>query len=462
MKNGKKIHLIGIGGAGMSGLAEVFHCHGYNVQGSDIKGTKTTDKLKNMGIGVTESHSAKNIEGADLVVYSSCIKEDNVELREAQSRNMHILRRIEALNMLVGDKDLVAVSGAHGKTTTASLISFLLIEAGFDPTVFIGADVSFLNGTARCGKSNLVITEADESDGSFLLLNPLYSVSTNIDREHMDYYSSMDDVLASYRAFIDNTKDEGKAFVCVEDQRLKDIIANSSKGIVRYGFSQDADIRADKIRLLGLDGASFDVVFKGKALGRVDLPIMGMHNILNSLAAIGIAMDLGVDFSFIKKRIMDFKGVDRRFRVTPLASDVVIIDDYAHHPTEIKATLKILEDSGKRIVAVFQPHRYSRTKYLKEQFGSCFDLADHLVITDIYSAHEKPIDGVTAQDICESAKKCGHKNVHFVSKDDIIKHLMEISRPGDAIFILGAGDIGELPERIIEVFEGKRIDDARI
>jgi len=432
----------------MSGLAEVFHCTGYMVQGSDIKKTKVTDRLEQAGIRVEESHFAKNIDGADYVVYSSCITEENAELKEARQRRVPVLRRIEALNMLMGDKDLVAVSGAHGKTTTSSLIAYLLIKAGMDPTVFIGADVAFLDGNARYGRSNIVVTEADESDGSFLFLRPLYSVSTNIDREHMDYFSTMDNVMAAYKKFTENTKEGGCAFVCADDANLNEIAKNSSRRIARYGISKDAEIRAERIDLMGMDGCAFDLVFKGKALGRIKISLIGMHNILNALAAIGVAMDMGVDFSTIKKSIADFKGADRRFIVTELHSDILVIDDYAHHPTEIKATLKALEDSGKRIIAVFQPHRYSRTKYLKEQFGKCFDLADHLVITDIYSAHEVPIDGVSARDICESAKKCGHKDVHFVSRDDIIKHLTDVVRPGDAVFILGAGDIGELPQTI--------------
>lgn len=447
----KRIHFIGIGGAGMSGLAEVFHCHGYNVRGSDIKKTKVTARLEQLGIHIDESHLANNIKGADYVVYSSCIEEDNVELKEARRNNITILRRIEALNMLMGDKRrLVAISGAHGKTTTTSLVSFLLIEAGLDPTVFIGADVDFLGGNTRYGQNDLVVTEADESDGSFLLLNPLYSVCTNIDREHIDYYLSMDGLIDSYRRFIENTKDDGAVFVCIDDCNLRTIASRTCKRIVSYGVSKDADIRAEKIELRGLDGASFDLVFRGNDLGRVNLSIIGMHNILNSLAAIGVAADLGVKIPFIKEVIGNFKGADRRFVVHRLDSDILVIDDYAHHPTEIKATLKSLENSGRRIVAVFQPHRYSRTKYLREEFGACFGLADHLFITDIYSAHEPPIEGVSSKDICESAKRYGHKNVHFVLKDDIIKNLAEVVRPGDAVFILGAGDIGELPEKIVE------------
>jgi UDP-N-acetylmuramate--alanine ligase len=342
----KRVHFIGIGGSGMSGLAEIFHCHGYIVQGSDIKKTKVTDRLEAMGIRVEESHSAENVEGADFVVYSSCIKEENAEIGEARHKKIPVFRRIEALNMLMGNKDIVAVSGAHGKTTTSSIISYLLIKAGLDPTVFIGADVDFLDGNARYGRSDIVVTEADESDGSFLLLSSLYSVSTNVDKEHMDYYSSMDDVRASYRRFIENTKDSGKAFVCIDDCHLREIASNSSRRIVGYGLSQDADIRAQGIELLGLKGSRFSVVTKDKILGRIDLSIIGMHNVLNALAAIGVAMDLGVDFSFIKETIADFKGVDRRFIVRHLDSDILIIDDYAHHPTEIKATLKALEDSG--------------------------------------------------------------------------------------------------------------------
>ncbi|NQV04277.1 MAG: UDP-N-acetylmuramate--L-alanine ligase [Candidatus Omnitrophica bacterium] len=450
MHKKKRFHFIGIGGAGMSGLAEVFSRSGYLVQGSDIKKTKVTDRLEAMGAGVKEMHLAKNIDGVDCIVYSSCIKKDNPEIKEARRRGIPVLRRIEALNMLVGEKKLIAVSGAHGKTTSASIISYLLIEAGLDPTVFIGAEVHFLNGNARCGQSDLVVTEADESDGSFLFLRPFYSVTTNIDMEHMDYYSNMDNVISAYKKFIDNTRNEGIAFIGIDDESLRDIARASRKKIVTYGASKDADIRAENIELMGVDGSSFDVVFKGKALGRINLSITGMHNVLNTLAAIGIAMHLGVKFSFIKGVIGDFRGADRRFDMKRLDSDIFLIDDYAHHPTEIKATLKTLQGSGKRIVVVFQPHRYSRTKYLREQFGRCFDLADHLVITDIYSAHEEPIDGVSARDLCASAQECGHKDVHFVPKDDIIRHLKSVVKPGDAVFILGAGDIDELPGKLIQ------------
>ncbi|MFH1782692.1 MAG: UDP-N-acetylmuramate--L-alanine ligase [Candidatus Omnitrophota bacterium] len=460
MKKKATIHFIGIGGAGMSGLAEVFHYNGYNVQGSDIKKTKVTARLEVLGIHVQESHDAVNVKNADFVVYSSCIKETNPEIIEAKRKKIFILKRIEALNMLLKDKDLIAVSGTHGKTTTTSLIAYLLIKADFDPTVFIGADVSFLGGNAHYGKGDIVVTEADESDGSFLLLNPLYTISTNIDREHMDYYSSMDNVLASYKQFIQNTRDYGCSLVCIDDKNLREIAASASKRVLSYGFSEDADIRATNVKLLGLGGSEFDLILKGKLLGAIKISLIGEHNILNSLAAIGLSMDLGVDFSSIKEAIVDFKGADRRFSVRRLDSDIVVIDDYAHHPTEIKATLKGMEDSGKRIIAVFQPHRYSRTKYLKEEFSTSFDMADHLVITDIYSAHEKPIDGVTARDICNSVEKAGHKDVNFISKQNIVKHLMRVIKPGDALFILGAGDIDELPEDIVKALEGGKAGNA--
>jgi UDP-N-acetylmuramate--alanine ligase len=263
----------------------------------------------------------------------------------------------------------------------------------------------------------------------------------------------MENVVTSYRKFIENTKKEGCAFLCIDDDKLRSIAKGSSRRIMRYGLSEDADIRPQNIELLGLEGSRFDLVYKNKALGTINLSILGIHNVLNSLAAIGTAMDLGVDFPLIKKIIGGFKGANRRFIVTYLDSDILVIDDYAHHPTEIKATLSSLADSSKRIVAVFQPHRYSRTKYLKEEFAKSFDLVDHLVITDIYSAHETPIDGVSAMDICEGAKRNGHKDVNFVLKKDIVKHLLNVVRPGDAIFILGAGDIDELPEQIVTAFK---------
>ncbi len=453
MITGKTVHFIGIGGIGMSGLAEVFHCYGYSVQGSDLRNSRSTDRLEKMGVNIKIGHRAENIDGADFIIYSSCIKDTNPEYMAAKLKNLSIFKRMEALAMLMQDKKAIAISGAHGKTTTTSLVSILLLNAGLDPTIFIGADVHFLKGNARYGQSDIMVTEADESDGSFVLLNPLYSVSTNIDREHMDYYGTMENVLSAYKQFINNTKDEGLAFICAEDENLKGIAKESNKKILKYGISEDADIKAENVELKNSKGSEFDVRYKGAKLGRIRLSIPGMHNVINSLAAIGVAMELGLAFNLIKDVIWEFKGADRRFRITHLDSDILIVDDYAHHPTEIKATLKAMEYSGRRIVAVFQPHRFSRTQDLKEQFGRCFDMADHLVVTDIYSADEKPIEGVSGKDICESAKECGHKDAHFISKSDIIKHLIGVVRPGDAVFLLGAGDIGELPFKIAKTLE---------
>ena len=453
MIKGKTVHFIGIGGIGMSGLAEVFHCYGYSVQGSDLRKSKVTDRLEDMNVAIKIGHRPENIDGADIVVYSSCIKDTNPEFMAAKLKSLPILKRMEALAMLMQDKKAIAISGAHGKTTTTSLVSLLLIKAGLDPTVFIGADVDFLGGNAMFGQSDYMVTEADESDGSFILLNPLYSVSTNIDREHMDYYGTMDNVLSAYKQFINNTKDEGCAFIWAEDENLRKIAGESQKRILKYGISDDADIKAENIKLINLSGSEFDIKYKGAPLGRIKLSIPGMHNVINSLAAIGVAMELGLAFNLIKERIREFKGADRRFRITHLDSDIIIIDDYAHHPTEIKATLKAMESSGRRVVAVFQPHRFSRTRDLKDQFGKCFDMADHLVVTDIYSADEKPIEGVSGKDICDSARKCGHKDAHFIAKGDIIKHLIDVVKPGDAVFLLGAGDIGELPFKIAKTLE---------
>ena len=461
MTNEKTVHFIGIGGIGMSGLAEVFHCYGYSAQGSDLRKSKVTDRLEKMGLAIKIGHRPENIDGADLVVYSSCITEKNPELEAARKKNLTILKRMEALAMLMRDKKAIAVSGAHGKTTTTSLVSLLLIEEGLDPTVFIGADVYFLGGNAKCGQSDIMVTEADESDGTFILLNPLYSISTNIDREHMNYYGTMENVIKAYRTFIENTKDEGCAFICAEDENLKNITKGSKKRIIKYGISDDADIRAEDIALLGLDGSEFNVRYKGAKLGRIKLSILGQHNVINSLGAIGVAMELGMRFDKIQNVIREFRGADRRFRITHLDSDIIIIDDYAHHPTEIRATLKAMENSGRRIVAVFQPHRFTRTRDLKDQFGKCFDIADHLVVTDIYSADEKPIEGVSGRDICESAKNYGHKDAHFISKGDIIKHLIDIVKPGDAVFLLGAGDIGEMPSKIAESLERYFSSDPR-
>ncbi len=452
LENKHNIHLVGIGGIGMSALAEVLIKLGFFVSGSDKRESIVTRRLSAAGIKVFHRHSAENIGDAELIIYSSSVLQDNPEVLAANSKGIPIVRRGVILKELMEGKKGVAVSGAHGKTTVTSLVSLVLIESGLDPTVLIGADVHFLNSNVRFGGGEFFVTEADESDGTNLILRPLYCIATNIDKEHMDYFLTMRNVISSYRQFINNVSGEGCAILCTDDRRLKNLIKDSSKPVLSYGLNSSADISAKNLTLFANgEGSEFDFLYRKDLLGRVRLKIPGIHNIVNSLAAIGLGLKIGISFEKVRDIIREFKGAERRFKVTRTSGEILVIDDYAHHPTEISATLAsfIKTQPRSRLIAAFQPHRYSRTRYLKEEFGKCFNLVDHLVITDIYTADESPIEGISGRDIYESVRSNGHKDVVFVPEGVLLEHLTEVARPGDAIFILGAGDIGELPQKLV-------------
>jgi UDP-N-acetylmuramate--alanine ligase len=450
----KQIHFIGIGGIGMSGIAQLYLEQGISVTGSDIRDSERIQLLRLKGAQVYIGHHPSHIKDQDLVVYSSAIREDNPELLEAKRRNIKIVKRAEALAQIIQDKKLIAVSGAHGKTTTSALVAHILKEAGLSPNVVVGGIWLNLNNTAQVGKDNLFVIEADESDGSFLYFKPTYPIITNIDFEHMDYYKTTENLLNTFINFVNNTHPQGCLIACGEDRNISSILNKIDKRKIIYGLSSSSDIYAENIKFDGLN-SYFDCIFKGRFLANFFLPLGGMHNVLNSLSAIALAEELGIDTSIVKKAISTFKGTRRRIEVKACIDGILFLDDYAHHPTEIKATLKTVANLGyKRVIVIFQPHRYTRTKLLLEEFTDSFDLADILVITDIYPADEKPIEGIDSQLLCERINFYKQKPfAKFLPKDKIVSYIIDILREDDLLITLGAGDIYKVCDELVQQFK---------
>lgn len=444
----ERVHLVGIGGIGMSGIAQILLAQGLKVSGSDLKPSQLIEKLKGLGAETFIGHSPANIRDAEALIYTSAVKQDNPELAAAYSRGIPVLSRAEALARLANQKKTIAVTGAHGKTTTASLISHMLVKCGAKPTVCVGGELFSLNGNAFLGKGNYFILEADESDGSLLTLNPLYSVVTNVDREHLDYYRDLAHIAETFRQFLDNTKEGGCVFFCQDDAQLIKIVRSLDKECFSYGLSPKAQIFAQDIEMQN-STSSFDCIYKGKNIGRMALNIPGRHNICNALAVIAVGFKLGFSFNSIRAALGSYTGVRRRLELKLREKGILIFEDYAHHPTEIKATLEALDSfEHKRILTVFQPHRYTRTKFLIDDFGSCFHGTDCLIVTDIYPASEAPIEGVSARNICQKARQAEIKDVRFLPKRDILRHLLQEIRTGDLVAILGAGDIGGIADAL--------------
>lgn len=447
----KRIHFIGIGGIGMSGITAVLLEMGYAVSGSDLESNNLTEKIKRMGGKVYEGHSASNItKDIDIVVYSSSISKNNPELVEAKKKKIHIVHRAEILAELLNRKKGIAVTGTHGKTTTTSLISVMLENCRRDPTVIIGGEVDEFKGNARLGKGPYLVAEADESDSSFLHFKPLYSVITNIEMEHLDHFKTLKDVRHAYTSFANNLKKGGILFYNYEDPNIKEILKNFKGKSLSFGFAKDADIYAKDIRMNEFK-TSFVCIYKGKVLGKVNLNIPGMHNVLNSLAAILVGLNLGLKFGDIANSIKGFCGTKRRFHLRADNGGVMLIDDYAHHPTEIRAVLDACRNwKEKRLIAIFQPHRYTRTKYLADDFGRCFKGVDKLILTDIYAASEKPIKGISVKTIYDRAVALGLKDVAMVKKEAIVDRVMKLKKPGDIILVMGAGDIKKVADELSE------------
>jgi len=442
----KKLHMhfIGIGGSGMSGLASILLDSGHKISGSDIVTSKITKRLADKGATVFKGHNEDNVEGADLVVVSSAIPESNSEIRGARDRKITIIKRAEMLAKLMDNKYGIAIAGTHGKSTTASMISLLLEKNGFNPTVVVGGELNNFKNNAKLGKGNYIVVEADESDGSFLELNPQIAVVTNIEDDHLDHYENMENILKDFRKFIDKVPDNGRVILCKDCDNIKGLVKQCGRSHVSYGIFTEADLMAKDIELDKLNSKS-KIYWQGEKIGELYLKVAGYHNILNALAAITVALELGISFTEIAKTLETFLGVHRRMEIVASTdNNILIIDDYAHHPTEIKATLSTLRSSwqNRRIIAVFQPHRYSRTKLLAEKFGKVFLDADCVIINDIYSANESPISGISGETIFREIKKTNHKQIKYLpSKDNILSYLSEIVQSGDIIITIGAGDI---------------------
>lgn len=437
----KKIHFIGIGGSGMNGIAEVLINMGYNVTGSDLSETDVTRRLKNLGATIFTGHRAENVTDAHCVVYSSAVKKDNPEVREALSRQIPIIPRAEMLSELMRMKYGIAIAGTHGKTTTTSMISMILASAKMDPTIVTGGKLNSLGANARLGTGDFLVAEADESDGSFLKLSPTIAIVTNIDREHMDHYEDMDDVKSSFLDFMNKVPFYGCAVICLDHPAIQSLIPKISRRFISYGFTAQADIHARNLRPVGMQ-TSYEVWSGKKQLGEITLNLPGEHNVYNSLAAVAVARELDIDFATIKAGLEGFTGVERRFHVRGAASGVTVVDDYGHHPEEIKAVLKAAKKGfDSRLVVVFQPHRYSRTLDLFNEFLSAFNDAEKLVITDVYAAGEERIEGASGEALYQGIKAYGHKDVSYLPGPAILQHLEKCVESGDMVITLGAGDI---------------------
>lgn len=451
----KRIHFIGIGGIGMSGIAEVLCNLGFIVTGSDVRRGKNTERLETLfSIGIAEGHRAENVGAAEVVVYSSAVKEDNPEVVEAKERGIPVIPRAEMLAELMTLRPYaVAVSGTHGKTSTTSMIATVLGHAGIDPTTVVGGVVDTLGSNARLGQSDWFVTEADESDRSFLMLYPTIAVVTNIDKEHMESYRNMDDVVQCFTDFVNKVPFYGAAIICLDNQNVQRIIPNIRRRRITYGLSEQADLSAKDIGYNDTFGSRFTVVHRGEVLGEISLPVPGEHNVYNALAATAVAMELEVPFSKIVEAFSRFKNANRRFQFKGQARGISVVDDYGHHPTEIVATLNAARNSstGRRIVVVFQPHRYSRTRELMDEFAMSFNNADVLYLVDIYAASEQPIEGITAEVLANNIEKCGHKGVSYIGAvETAAEKVVPSLRSGDLVITLGAGNVTRLSDEIVE------------
>jgi len=434
----------------MSGIAEVLINQEYEVSGTDPSSSSVTDHLKALGADIRHNHSAENIIGKHVVVVSSAISENNVEVIAAREESIPVIPRAEMLAELMRMKHGIAIAGTHGKTTTTSLVASVLAAGDLDPTVIIGGRIKNRGGHAKLGQSQYLIAEADESDGSFLKLSPTLAVVTTLDEEHMDFYKTMENMKSTFLQFLNKVPFYGAAILCLDDANLQSLLPHIEKRTITYGLKSQADYTARNISVEGLE-TYFTVYHHGKKLGKILSGALGRHNVCNTLAAVAVGMELNMDFPVIAESLKIFTGVQRRFEILKQSDDLIIVDDYGHHPVEIEATLSTAKEvwPDRRLIVVFQPHRYSRTKHLMESFFSSFNDADVLLLLDIYSAGEKPEENVHSQKIAEGVKEFGHKNVEYIGEtESVIPHLQNILKPGDIVLTLGAGNIGELSHKL--------------
>jgi UDP-N-acetylmuramate--alanine ligase len=447
----RRIHFVGIGGIGMSGIAEVLHNLGYLVSGSDSRESETTRRLASLGVRVVIGHQAENLGEADVVVRSSAVGQENAEVAAARQRLVPVIQRAEMLAELMRMKYGVAVAGTHGKTTTTSMVATVLARGGLDPTMVIGGRLNALGSNAKLGRGDFLVAEADESDGSFLKLSPTIAVVTTVDAEHLDYYRDLAHIQDTFVEFINKVPFYGMAVLCLDQENIQALLPRVEKRYVTYGLRSQADVLARDVEFAGMTSAC-RVFWKGELLGRLALNVPGLHNVENALAAVVVGMDLDLRFEVIRDALAEFTGVDRRFQVRGEAGGITVVDDYAHHPVEIKATLNAAKDGfGRRVIAVFQPHRYSRTQALLGEFSTAFYQADRLFVTEIYPAGEAQIPGVSGRQIADGVAGHGHRHVTYVAdKSELAKAVLDQAAPGDMVLTLGAGDIWRVGEEILD------------
>jgi UDP-N-acetylmuramate--alanine ligase len=445
------IHFVGIGGIGMSGIAELLLNLGYKVSGSDVKMSEITDRLKRLGGEIFKGHAAGNIEGVDVVVFSSAVDRDNPEIREALQLSIPVIPRAEMLAELMRLKYSIAIAGAHGKTSTTSIVASVLAAGGLDPTVVIGGKLKSIGSNAVLGQGDFIVAEADESDGSFLKFSPTIAVVTNIDKEHLDFYKDLDEIKTVFLSFLDRIPFYGLAVLCLDNEPVQELIPRMKKRYTTYGMSSQADFQIRDVEFTA-HKSRFNVYHRGNKMGMIDLNLPGIHNVYNATASIAVGVELNIAFDQIKKALENVEGVQRRLEIKGEADGITVIDDYGHHPTEIKVTLKAVEENwpNRRKVVVFQPHRYTRTQALFDEFTRAFYRSDVLVVMPIYPASEKKIKGVNSRNLCEGIKSHGHKEVIYVSGfKAALSYLSQTLLPGDVLLTLGAGDVWKVGEMFL-------------
>ena len=444
------IHFVGIGGIGMSGIAEVLLNLGYHVTGSDLKESEVTRRLESLGCEIFYGHRKENVKEADVVVVSSAIRIGNPEVEVAEQRLIPVIPRAEMLAELMRMKVGVAIAGTHGKTTTTSLIATVLAAGGLDPTVVIGGRLNSIGSNARLGQGEFLVAEADESDGSFVKLMPTLAVVTNIDPEHLDYYKGIEEIKETFLNFLNKIPFYGLAVLCLDHPNIQSLIPRLKKRFTTYGLTGQADYMAKEITFQGLS-TTFGVLHKREELGRLTIRMPGLHNVYNALATVATAFELDIPFHVVQEALQKFGGIQRRFQIRGEKEGVMVVDDYGHHPAEIIATLKAARTGWeKRVIVVFQPHRYTRTQALFNDFLTAFNDADALILTEIYPAGEDRIEGVEAKGLFEGIREYGHRDVSFLpDKKGIVDHLLRLVKPGDMVITLGAGDIWQVGEELI-------------
>jgi UDP-N-acetylmuramate--alanine ligase len=456
-RNFQRIHLVGIGGSGMSGIAEVLLSSGYAVSGSDLKQTQVTERLRKLGASIFEGHLPENVHGAHVVVISSAVRTDNVEVVEAHLLKIPVIPRAEMLAELMRLKYGIAVAGAHGKTTTTSMVAAVLAAAGLDPTFVVGGRVNHAGSNARVGQSEYMVVEADESDRSFLLLAPVVAVVTTIDREHLDHYHSLEEIQDVFLQFVNRVPFYGTVILCLDEPNVQAILPRVKRPVITYGTSSQADLVIGDVKLHGL-ASEFRLKYHGEDLGIFHLSSPpGIHNVSNAAAAAAVALSLNVPADLIRAGLSKFSGVGRRFEIKGTFNGVTLIDDYGHHPAEIRATLAAARGCDyRRLLVLFQPHRYTRTQHLWEDFRRSFNEADVLVMTDIYAAGEESIPDITGEKLAEAIRGAGHKNVVFTSTmQAAIEYLLREARPHDAVLTIGAGSVGRALDQLAMLLSSK-------